>query len=109
MRMAIIIATTMAIRTAIRTAIYSNLSKKREHSIDIHGSISLFFKRLYFVFSAGKDERNKGEEKVPFELRSKTLMENVLAASTGIAFFLAIFGYTLTKIYILFQERGYVF
>jgi len=78
--------------TAIRTSIYQILPPKKKHSLDVHGTIPLFFRRIYFVFSSGKDERNKDEHDVPYELRAKTAVRDAMTVLTSMLFVLSIFG-----------------
>jgi len=39
--------------TAIRNSICQNLPPKKKHSLDVHGTIPLFFRRMYFVSNCG--------------------------------------------------------
>jgi len=78
--------------TAIRTSVYQNLPTKKKHSLDVHGTIPLFIRRIYFAFSSGKDERTKNEKDIPFELRAKTAVKDVLILSATMLFVLAVFG-----------------
>ncbi|WGO98771.1 hypothetical protein QFX18_01685 [Saccharophagus degradans] len=70
---------------AIRTAISAN-APFRQHSIDLRGTIPLYFSKLYFVFLIGKDRRS--------DTRNKENMR--IKASKGISF--VMFLYTLLAV-----------
>ena len=78
--------------TAIKTSIYHNLPSKKKHSLDVRGTIPLFFRRIYFVFSLGKDERKKDEKDAPYELRAKTAVKDALTLLASMLFVLIVFG-----------------
>ena len=78
--------------TAIRNSIYQNLPPKKKHSLDVHGTIPLLFRRIYFVFSSGKDERQKDEKDVAFELRAKTAVRDAMTLLVSMLFVLSVFG-----------------
>ena len=81
--------------TAIRNSIYQNLPPNKKHSLDVRGSIPLFFRRIYFVFSSGKDEREKDKKDVPFELRAKTAVRDAVTLLLSMLFVLSVFGVLL--------------
>ena len=78
--------------TAIRTSIYQNLPSKKKHSLDVRGTIPLFFRRIYFIFSSGKDKRKNYEHDVPFELRAKAAAKGAMTVLASILFVLTVFG-----------------
>lgn len=85
----------------IKKAVEQNLPKKKKHSIDVHFSIPLIFKRFYFVFSAGQD--NRGNKKPPEEIaniRAKTQPADVAIVITC---FLCISAFMGTILYKIFQ------
>ena len=90
--------------TAIRNSIYQNLPPKKKHSLDVRGTIPLWFRRIYFVFSSGKDERQKDEKDVPLELRAKTAVRDAVTILVSMLFVLSVFaalllGYLAPLIY----------
>jgi len=90
--------------TAIRTSIYQNLPSKKKHSLEVRGTIPLFFRRIYVVFFSGKDERKKDEKDVPFELREKTALRDALAFLGLVPFVFSVFeiiliGYIAPRLY----------
>lgn len=78
--------------TAIRTSIHQNLPLKKKHSLDVRGTIPLFFRRIYFVFSSGKDERKKDENDVRSELRAKAAVKGAMTLLASMLLVLCVFG-----------------
>ena len=80
---------------AIRTSISQNLPPRKKHSVEVHGTIPLFFKRIYFVFFSGKDVRKQTGKQVPFELRAKTALKDALTVAGSLLFAFLVFGVLL--------------
>lgn len=76
---------------AIEKAIVDNLPEQKDHPVDIHGVLPLFFRRLYFVFSAGKDTR-ASKEHVEDDDREETPAHRMVAFVIIILLFASIFG-----------------
>jgi len=76
---------------AIRTSIYQNLPPKKKHVLDVHGTIPLIFRRIYFAFYSGIDERQKDEKGVAYELRAKTTVRDALTVLASMLFVISVF------------------
>ncbi|MFH2047139.1 MAG: hypothetical protein ABIK92_18575 [Pseudomonadota bacterium] len=91
----------------INNLISNNIQQKKEHSVDVHFTLPLLFKRLYFVFSAGPDVRAKkiNTSVLDMEKRSKTKAKDTLIVIMGFLFFSAFFGALLIKIMHIMANR----
>ena len=78
--------------TGIRASIDKNMPQKKKHAMDVRGTIPFFFGRIYFVISFGKDKRKKEKKDVPFELRTKTTVRDVIALLVALAVVFSVFG-----------------
>jgi hypothetical protein len=85
----------------IKKAVVNILPNRKKHSIDVHFTIPLFFKRFYFVISSGPDiRRNKKDSEEITNLRAKTPPSDVAIV---IACFLSISAFMGTIIFKIFQ------
>ncbi|MBA3036266.1 MAG: hypothetical protein FP814_07205 [Desulfobacterium sp.] len=83
----------------IKKAIEDNLPNKKKHSIDVHFTLPLLFKRLYFVFSSGTDIR--GNKKVAKEImnqRVKTQPRDIAIVFVGLFCLSSFIGSIIYKI-----------
>ncbi|MBU1054216.1 MAG: hypothetical protein KKC46_10345 [Proteobacteria bacterium] len=85
----------------IKKAVEQNLPKKIQHSIDVHFSIPLLFKRFYFVFSSGPD--NRGNKKPPEEIANLRVKTQPGDAAIVVAGFLCMSAFIGTILYKIFQ------
>ncbi|MGB5156637.1 hypothetical protein [Desulfobacterium sp. N47] len=83
----------------IQKAIEDNLPKKKKHSIDLHFTIPMFFKRIYFILSAGPDIRgNKKVDQDIIDQRAKTMPRDVVIVVAGLFCLSAFIGTIIYKI-----------
>lgn len=86
---------------AIEKALVKNLPEKKKHPVDIHGVLPLLFNRLYFVFSAGKD--NRETTMAPeYDDRTKTPAQQMIGFLVMFLFISCILGYFLLTVLELF-------
>ncbi len=82
----------------IRGAI-EQISPMKKHSIDVHFTLPLLFKRLYFVFSSGTDRReNKKVVEKIIDQRVRTQTADALILFTGVFCFSAFMGTIIYKV-----------
>lgn len=82
------------------------VQQKKEHSVDVHFTLPLFFKRLYFVFSAGPDVRTKkNTSSLDMEKRTATKAKDTWIVIMGFLLSSFFFGSILIKIIQIMANR----
>ncbi len=77
---------------SIEKALVENIPRIKDHAVDIHGVLPLLFRRLYFVFFAGKDTRETTVE-VEYDERTETPAQRLIGFILAVLFFSCILGY----------------
>ncbi len=91
----------------INKSISNNMQLKRKHSVDVHFTLPLLFKRLYFVFSSGTDVRTNTNSSAVLDMdkRSKTQAKDIVVLAVSFLLFTSFFGMIFYNIIRSMAER----
>ena len=90
-----------------KKSISDNMQERKKHSVDVHFTLPLLFKRLYFVLSSGTDVRANTTNCAVLDMdkRAKTQVKDIMLMIIGFLIFSSFFGTLFYKIIQIMADR----